>query len=153
MNQYILPIASIIISVGSVAYTVYRGRLDNSRLIVIAEFHAPNKFTIIAQNYGRRKVVVNDIEAVFNDGKKTRLRLSNLGGTPLGELESFLIPQPETYGLLNSGNAIKLFVFDSTGKKYYVRNSKRCLKEYYPSAKKSRLSLLTRMTGRENQKQ
>jgi hypothetical protein len=143
-------IAGFILAVISLGYTYLRGRLDNPRLIATACFK-PNDtviFYIIAQNHGRRKIFIESIQAIYDDGKTQTEMFSNLGGTPLDELEKIHIPHTDTYRLLNSGRASKLFIIDSTGRKHKVKHSKKLLNLYYPVAKQPRKNLFRRITER-----
>jgi len=142
MNPIIFTIIGLVLGIVGFWFTVYRHNLDNSRLVATLRISDQNSINILCVNHGRRKVIVELLQAECGNGKTQTTMFSNHGGTPLNELEKFWIEPRVVESVIGYGDAKQLFVIDSVGKKYPVKDSKKALKIVYAAREKSQKKLV-----------
>jgi hypothetical protein len=146
----ILAILAFVVSVTSLSFSAYFGLRDRGRVRAESKFHPASEYTyarmaITLVNEGRRPIVLRMLVGTSEDGKWVGEYLGKKkGGLRLGEHErlDMNIEREDAVGMTADDDIVfaDLWVEDSLGRRYRVKNAKDHLQKLLASPSQSNLS-------------
>ena len=132
-----LAIAAFLVSLTSLAFSIYFGFLDRSRLKASSRYYppwedSPAYITVSAVNHGRRPIILTWLGGYYKDGNWEATGLGkNKIGLRLGENERFEETIDSAHNILynqTESRITDLWFEDTLGRRYKVKNAKKDLK-------------------------
>lgn len=133
----IFSICALLISLGSLAWSIHIGLRDRSKLQTKCQIYGRKtkspSVVVTVTNRGRRPIILTKLGISYADGSSTATLLGENGKT-LNEGEFYKEDSRSDYSLITSNNgeeAVSFWFEDSFGRRHFVKNSNKFLDKFF----------------------